>query len=216
MKTKASGMNCEIRFFSTLKFHDNYFNGINSKGLEILQYQKYSSWKPCAVELSVDASMLDLTGLLYHAIKSHPGRPQYIVLSSNRFVSIYWHPLKGPCQEENILPSQKRCSFFAGTTPSNRISPFSLPASVISEVIGADPLMICYQAPIRFKAEERKKLDRRLRSEEIFYLVAKQPSFFLCGPWSGNWTPEKHSVPCHVQGVFTKYRVRKAPAIEGS
>jgi hypothetical protein len=67
----------------------------------------------------------------------------------------YWHTLKGPCQEK-IHHHCKKVRFFAGTTPSNRINPFSLPASVISEVIGADPLMICYQAPIRFKAEERK------------------------------------------------------------
>jgi len=55
-----------------------------------------------------------------------------------------------------------------------------------------------------------------LRNEEIFYLVAKQSSIFLYSPWSGNWTPEKHTVPCHVQWVVTKYRAQKAPAIEGS
>ena len=27
--------------------------------------------------------------------------------------------------------------------------------------------------------------------------------------------PKKTSVPCYVQGVVTKYRVRKSPAIEG-
>jgi len=48
------------------------------------------------------------------------------------------------------------------------------------------------------------------------YLAAEQPSFFLSGPWSNNWTPENTSVPCHVQWVVSKHRAQKAPAIEGS
>ena len=50
-----------------------------------------------------------------------------------------WHPLKGPCQEKKPLHRKKVQFFFAGTSSSNGISPFSLPAPVISRVIGADP-----------------------------------------------------------------------------
>jgi hypothetical protein len=67
-----------------------------------------------------------------------------------------WHPLKGPCQEKTLHHRKKVQFFFAGTSSRNGISPFSLPAPVISKVIGADPKLICYQAPIRFKVIERK------------------------------------------------------------
>jgi hypothetical protein len=67
-----------------------------------------------------------------------------------------WHPLKGPCQEKTPPHRKKVQFFFAGTSSSNRVSPFSLPAPVISKVLGADPKLICYQAPIRFKVNGRK------------------------------------------------------------
>jgi len=80
----------------------------------------------------------------------------YEVFSNSR----HWHPLKGPCQEKTPPHRKKVQFFFAGTLSSNRISPFSFPAPVISKVLGADPKLICYQAPIRFKVEKRKiKID---------------------------------------------------------
>jgi len=65
-------------------------------------------------------------------------------------------PLKGVCQEKTPLHRKKEY-FFCRDIIQSGISPFSLPAPpVISEVIGADPKLICYQAPIRFKVNERK------------------------------------------------------------
>jgi hypothetical protein len=50
-------------------------------------------------------------------------------------------PIKRFLSRKNTPPSQKSTFFFAGTSSSAGISPFSLPAPVISEVIGADPLI---------------------------------------------------------------------------
>jgi len=50
--------------------------------------------------------------------------------------------IKRPLSRKNTPPSQKKVQFFfAGTSSSNGISPFSLPAPVISKVIGADPYL---------------------------------------------------------------------------
>ena len=62
-------------------------------------------------------------------------------------------PIKRFLSRKNTPPSQKSTIFFAGTSSSNGISPFSLPAPVISKFFGADPKLICYQAPITFNQE---------------------------------------------------------------
>jgi hypothetical protein len=81
----------------------------------------------------------------------------------------YWHPLKGPCQEETLL-HRKKGSFFCRDIIQYEISPLLLPASGFSKFIGADSYSICCQAPIRIKASERKSKNCRLRSGEIFII----------------------------------------------
>ena len=112
------------------------------------------------------------------------------MISAIGWYLVSWHPLKGPCQQK-ILHHRKKVRFFAGRFTSSEITPFSLPAPVISEVIGADPSLICYQAPIRIKITERRY--------GLSGCEAKRPwesrseaTMVLCDPWSNNWTPEKH------------------------
>ena len=64
-------------------------------------------------------------------------------------------PIKRPLSRENTYPSQKMM-FFCRDIIQYEISPFSLSASGFSKFIGADSYSICYQAPIRIKASERK------------------------------------------------------------
>jgi hypothetical protein len=65
-------------------------------------------------------------------------------------------PIKRPLSRENTSPSQKMMSFFCRDIIQYEISPLSLTASGFSKFIGADSYSICYQAPIRIKASERK------------------------------------------------------------
>jgi hypothetical protein len=64
-------------------------------------------------------------------------------------------PIKRPLSRENTPPTQKMM-FFCRDIIQYEISPLSLPASGFSKFIGADSYSICYQAPIRIKASERK------------------------------------------------------------
>ena len=70
---------------------------------------------------------------------------------------IFWHPLKGPCQEKTLHHRKKVQFFFSGTQSKDGTAPFRSLHPGFSIVIGTDPKLICYQAPIRVKAEERKK-----------------------------------------------------------
>jgi len=65
-------------------------------------------------------------------------------------------PIKRPLSRENTPPTQKMMSFFCRDIIQYEISPLSSPASGFSKFIGADSYSICYQAPIRIKASERK------------------------------------------------------------
>jgi hypothetical protein len=60
---------------------------------------------------------------------------------------------------------------------------FVLSAPEFSDGFGADPQLICCQAPIRIKVPEKNKI-KRLHGGDIEYLGAKQPSSSLCHPWS--------------------------------
>jgi hypothetical protein len=82
-------------------------------------------------------------------------------------------------------------SFFCRDIIQYEISPLSLPASGFSKFIGADSYSICYQAPIRIKASERKDKSCRAKRRDLLCLGVKQPSFFFTtpGPLSG---PQKN------------------------
>ena len=100
-------------------------------------------------------------------------------------------PIKRPLSRKNTSPSQKMMSFFCRDIIQYEISPLSLSASGFSKFIGADSYSICYQAPIRIKASERKDKSCRAKRRGFHYLVAKQPFFFFAapGPESG---PQKN------------------------
>ena len=109
-------------------------------------------------------------------------------------------PIKRPLSRKNTTPSQKSTFFFAGTSSSNRISPFSLPAPAFSKVL----VRILNWSATRHPSGSRSV-------KEIINCIG-----FSLRPLVRLADPRKTSVPCHVQWVVTNHRVTKAPAIEGS
>jgi 5-formaminoimidazole-4-carboxamide-1-beta-D-ribofuranosyl 5'-monophosphate synthetase len=87
LRNRSFQMTSPIRFrikdFATVASQQLLSNGINPKGLETLQYQKYSLWESCTGELSLDAIMIGMMIILYHD-------------SSNRIVAdhniLYYRP----------------------------------------------------------------------------------------------------------------------------
>jgi hypothetical protein len=80
---------------------------------------------------------------------------KYTINSANSKDSIQ-ASIKRPLSRKNTPPSQKSTFFFAGTQSNIGTAPFLCLHPGFSIVIGTDPKLICYQASIRFKAEERK------------------------------------------------------------
>ena len=105
--------------------------------------------------------------------------------------------------------------FFCWNNVQPGYNSFLLPAPEFSDGFGADPQLICCQAPIRIKTTEKHKI-RRLHSGDIQYLGAKQPFLFLSSPWSIKRTPKNHRYLVHVQWIVTEYRAPFGPTIEGS
>ena len=91
------------------------------------------------------------------------------LFSQSSFYVVQWHPLKGPCQEKTPLHRKKWCLFLQGQYPAWNETLLFVCARVFN-CYGVNLSLICYQAPIRIKAIERKSKNWRLRSGEIFII----------------------------------------------